>query len=348
MAAEKTSGNMELPREITASISSTILQRIEQTPPVSVEPGLIAKLEKLRNDDKAILTFCSTARSQNGEHYESLIRLLHEEMVTVHAEEGGANGQYPNFLEYARIPNKLAVFLSCLEHDANLSTPETLFRLFQIEEGALRTPPNTYTWLAKAAEGGNVMAQYVLTRKILWWARTPADAPVALQAYMSIDAYHRFIRSAAEGGHRLAQMSLARFYLDRFPMHPENVEHINVAEGLRWLNILAEQTEDLDKRYKAISWIGALYFVGSVGPHPAYPTLPGRRMPNEYTPNNTMEIAVDHAEALRWYMRIPENKRDCGVISALRDIYSLGLGVPIDLEKAEHYQSIFTTRCLKV
>lgn len=329
-------------------IPPNVRAMIAKTTPWDVAPGLIAKLENLHSDDNAILVFCSTTHSLHNDRYENMIRLLHEEMVTVHAEEGKANGRYPNFLEYARLPNKLPVFMSCLERDALQSSPETLFRLFQIEEGALRSPPNTLVWLIKAAEGGHSLAQYVLGRKIWDWSHNPTATPATLQPYVSVDSYHRLMRSAAENGHRLAQMYLARFYLDRFPLHPENVEHINVAEGLRWLNIVAEQTEDLDKRYKAISWIGALYFVGSVGPHPVYPNLPGRRMPNEYTPNNTMEIAVDHAEALRWYMRIPEKKRDYGVISALRDLYRLGLGVPVDLEKGEHYQNIYTTHCLKV
>lgn len=356
VALEKYQTHMELLQDDTQSIPPLLLRMIEQIPSVPVAKGIIANLDKLHSKEEATFIFCATALQQNGEGYVALIQILHEELIVWSSIETGiSSGRHPYFLERSeKLDNRRRrLFVLCLEHGALNAPPETLYRLFQIERWALLPPhpPNTYSWLIAAAESGFLQAQYVLAKTIWDLLIRPESSPIAIRDYVNTDAYFRFLHLAAEGGHRPAQENLAYVYLGyTWGQSWKNKNHINVKESLHWLNMLAEQSDDLHMRYKAISMLGRLYLNGTVVPKNHTDALyPFQRIPEDILQNNHTEVQKNHLEALLWFQRIPHEKlsKYCGASFSLAQIYRTGQGVEIDLEKSNEYQKIYTNNCVK-
>jgi len=283
-----------------------------------VEPGMLERtfLAVGNSHDRWVASFCAAVLPLKGRDYERFVRLVREETVGVERDSKGRDLAMKESLQrYTNNETRPRAF-QCLEHAGQTASPVTQFDLYLIAQSLGQRPPtNPFSWLRKAADGSQPMAQYLMAEGILNQAHNDRLREVIpVGEHDRIQLFHSYLRSAARNGVPQAQYLLGTLYLGGTKW---GTAFVNVPQGIELLKRAASQSQNPDSRDWAASKLGEAYFSGKLVPQ-------------------------DYREAFRWYSVVPwERTERCTGFGHVRHqlglMYRDGLGVARDPEKAEQY-----------
>lgn len=287
--------------------------------PMVVEEGMLSKtFASLQwSRQRWAASFCAAVLPLTGLDYARFVRLVREETVTIDTTTRSfARPREPSFQSFTDIATRAQVF-GCLEQAGKNASADTHFDLYLMGASTFPTPPtNPLKWLRVAADGGQPLAQYLLATRILNY--TPNDWAADGVPPPSEEERERLffshLSAAAESGVPLAQYLLGAMAVRGTKWV---ARHVDVPEGIAWLQRAASQGQDAEAHDGAATLLGYLYFSGK-------------------------GVSRDYREAYRWYSAVPwERMTGCAdgglVRRQLGMMYRDGLGVEANAAVAEKY-----------